>query len=481
MKDSRNVAIFFKSNEYNDEESVIKKRNLKKFVKANKIWNLIGIYSEFKNMKNNNKNRKNLTKVLDDIFKENISLIVIDSFSSIITKEIYLKEFLEFFYEIQVDLFFVKEKYNTHKNSVDEQREKILFNKRKNAISVEKGIIENILNGKKFNLPSCLGYIFDPNINNYVINEEQAKTVRLIFELYLKGNYTINKIAQKLHNDKILNFNNKTTWGADTIVRIITNEKYAGDVLYGKDRRKGGIKYNSDDEKNQMYFKNHHVAIIDRETFDKVQEKYNENRNKILKNREKCNGNFTGKLYCGWCGRAVNIIHEKTGTATNCITYSTRLRYTASCQSKKIPESILKDVCVLAINALIEKREKLESFFNENKFSYMNCLLKKQNVLDDFNKEIFDKFIKYIIIGKKSKGKLEPYTLRFVLKNNTDYFVKNDERYLNIFKYKYHKIIDFDSEQYIFNFKKFDDRRRLCIEDKIRIIICYESEIKNGN
>ena len=120
--------------------------------------------------------------------------------------------------------------------------------------------------------PVLLGYDHD-NEGNLIVNEEEAKTVRLIFFAYLYG-YSTQKIADALTQLERLTKKGNQTWSSGTILQILTNERYCGDVLARKtytpnylDHKKKKNRHN----RNQYRLKNHHEAIISREDFFAVQ------------------------------------------------------------------------------------------------------------------------------------------------------------------------------------------------------------------
>lgn len=102
---------------------------------------------------------------------------------------------------------------------------------------------------------------------------EEAEIVRKIFELYIQGN-GVRKIKKYLESHGIKTVTGKSEWSTSTIDRMLSNEKYVGQVLMQKT-------YTSDfltgkKEKNlgqlAMYLvENAHEPIIDQETFDQVQ------------------------------------------------------------------------------------------------------------------------------------------------------------------------------------------------------------------
>ena len=60
---------------------------------------------------------------------------------------------------------------------------------------------------------------------NYVINENEADTVRLIFHLYFIG-YSLGKIVCHLDSHGITSPSGNTKWGRATIDKMLANKKY---------------------------------------------------------------------------------------------------------------------------------------------------------------------------------------------------------------------------------------------------------------
>lgn len=74
----------------------------------------------------------------------------------------------------------------------------------------------------------CYGYRHDEN-GHLVIDEEKAKNVKLIFDMYLDGQSMIG-IVKELEKRKILSPTGRTKWCKRTIDVMLSNEKYTGDV-----------------------------------------------------------------------------------------------------------------------------------------------------------------------------------------------------------------------------------------------------------
>ena len=93
-----------------------------------------------------------------------------------------------------------------------------------------------------------------------VIDEETAKNVKFIYDLYLSGQSVIG-IIKELAKRKILSPTGKTKWCKRTIDVMLSNEKYTGDV----ELLKSG--------KSEVHYlaSGSHPAIISKETFEAVQ------------------------------------------------------------------------------------------------------------------------------------------------------------------------------------------------------------------
>ena len=136
--------------------------------------------------------------------------------------------------------------------------------------------------GKIHTTKEAYGYNYDKSIRNFVVNEEEAVIVRMIFDLYLQGKGFKN-IANIL-NEKGIPSKRNSRWCMTVITYMILNEFYIGSLVQGK-RRSIDItikKPEKIDKKDWFVHKNHHEAIISDEIFHKAQEEY-EKRSKYLK------------------------------------------------------------------------------------------------------------------------------------------------------------------------------------------------------
>jgi len=199
--------------------------------------------------------------------------------------------------------------------------------------------------GKIHNTKETYGYNYSPAIKNFVVNEQEAETVKLIFNMYLKGAGTM-KIAKFL-NEKGISSKYKKRWGSTRITEIVTNNFYLGHLTQGKMQSIDvTIKKLEHLDKSKWYVhKNNHEAIISEETFQKAQDEVKK-RSDYLKSfkavRHSERHLFSNLVKCKMCGSSCNARKRKTG-------------YEGICYSCREYDSHGKKVCGHMRNAINEK------------------------------------------------------------------------------------------------------------------------------
>ena len=165
------------------------------------------------------------------------------------------------------------------------------------------------------------GYMKSPeNKKKWIIDTEAAEVVQRIFRLCLEGNGN-ETIARILQEDNVLipqaywqskglprggkkTQPNPYKWCKTTIAMILEQQEYCGDVInfksYSKSfRNKTRIE---NPKENWAIFKDVHEPIIDRETWERVQELTKNSKRRRPKNEGVKKSIFTNLLYCGDCG-----------------------------------------------------------------------------------------------------------------------------------------------------------------------------------
>nr|WP_302925451.1 recombinase family protein [Holdemania filiformis] len=126
--------------------------------------------------------------------------------------------------------------------------------------NIKWGIKNRAASGKsKLYDRKCYGYKHGAD-GRLIIDEETAKNVKLIFDLYLSGQSVVG-IIKELEKREILSPTGKEKWCKRTIDVMLSNEKYTGDVKLLK----------SGNSEVQYLSTDNNPAIISKETFEVVQ------------------------------------------------------------------------------------------------------------------------------------------------------------------------------------------------------------------
>ena len=108
---------------------------------------------------------------------------------------------------------------------------------------------------------------------NLVIVEDEAETVRWIYDRYLSGD-SIPRIAAALNEQGVPTADGAGWWHQQVVKKILTNEKYIGDALCQKTYTTSAfpfVKKENHGEVDQYYVEHTHPAIISKEDYNRVQ------------------------------------------------------------------------------------------------------------------------------------------------------------------------------------------------------------------
>ena len=234
---------------------------------------------------------------------------------------------------------------------------------------VKDGIDTSIANGHFCGGTVIYGYKLvnepipgKPNkfIKKVVIDEEEAKVIRLVFDYYKKG-YTKKEIAQML-NEQGYRMRGKKIANR-TFDKYIVNPKYTGEFTFG-----GRVC-------NNMY-----PAIIDKETFNAVQEK-------LLKNKHCLGGQetakvpylLTGKLFCGHCGAEMVADGGTSETGVQHHYYTCKKRRKKECNKKRENKDKLELYVTTCVRDFLNNPQNAEVAV-DNVLAYYDRRTNEQNL-----------------------------------------------------------------------------------------------------
>ncbi len=263
------------------------------------------------------------------------------------------------------------------------------------AREVMKGLMENAKSCRHTGGKPPFGFDVDRD-KNYIINDHEAVAVKKIFELY-STNYSYPEIILWLDNNKYKTKYNKP-FTRTSLNTLLQNEKYIGTYIY---KRTTQTKFNGirvdvvNDENDMIRIEDGIPAIVDKGTFDIVQEKMNENKlaQKSKRNTTaKQNYLLSGVLFCGECGSPMTGKSSRNGRNK-----ALHVTYTCS-KRKKTGECSKKDV-------------NKERFENEV-LTYLNDKVFTDKFISSLTNKIHEVYLK-----KKSNADYELSGLRSELKD----------------------------------------------------------------
>lgn len=265
---------------------------------------------------------------------------------------------------------------------------------------VKRGMKEKVERGQPVSVPS-FGY----NIvnKNYVINEEQAPYVRQMFADFLAG-IPVQSIARKL-NTLGLRTNRGNVWENRTIDYILQNPVYIGKIRWNPERR---TRRNYSD-KDIMIVDGTHEPIIDNDTFNKVQEKIENNKKKYPKYSRhveigsKSNYMLHGLVKCSNCGASLS----RSNKGLQCIKYT----HAKGCNvSHYISLDLLNELVINAVEVAFQTESfnlEIKNDVQTEEYINTDLLLKREQNKLERVKEAYEDGIYDLAEFKERKEMLE--------------------------------------------------------------------------
>lgn len=275
------------------------------YISNNPDWIFAGVFADRGITGTSTKNRDGFNEMIDLALNGGIDLILTKSISRFARNTVDTLQTVRELKSVNVEVIFEKENLRTF----DPRCEIFLTIMSSLAQEESRSISENVRWGQQKRMKDgkvqmaysrFLGYTKGEDGNPKIV-EEEAEIVREIYHLYLSG-VSLGDIAEKLTDRGIPTPGGKAKWSVSTVRSILSNEKYKGDALlqktYTVDYLSKKVKKNNG-EVRQYLVEHSHDAIIDSETFDRVQELLSKNQKRRI--RSYMDYPFSGKIICGDC------------------------------------------------------------------------------------------------------------------------------------------------------------------------------------
>lgn len=294
-------------------------------IQNNEEWEFAGMYCDEGITGTRMDKRPSFLQMIDAAKNGHIDLILTKSISRFSRNTVDLLTIIKDLRSLGVEIFFEKENMSSMHPKLDFTLTIMSSIAQEESRSISEntkwGFQKRFQNGKLIMCTKLfLGYDMDKE-GTLIINEEQAKVVRYIFNKYLHG-MGITKLAKHLVEYGFKNGRESVTWYSDTVKDILMNEKYVGDLMLQKTVTLDYLTHKNvmnDGHATKYYIKDAHELIIDRETYDIVQTMIHA-RDLILSvdNKERfkhlAQKPMKGLVYCSKCKRMYNSKMHNSGT-----------------------------------------------------------------------------------------------------------------------------------------------------------------------
>lgn len=283
------------------------KRYFESCIRRNSEWNLVEIYADEGLSGTSTKKRQAFNRMIADARAGKLDLILTKEVSRFARNTLDTLEYTRELRKLGVGVLFLLD----HINTLDQDGELRLTimssiaqeESRKTSERVKWGQTRRMEQGVVFG-GSLLGYRV--HHGKIEIEPEEAKLVQRIFRQYLDEGKGSSAIARELRETGVLSRRGQCSWSAGTVLKILKNEKYCGDLIQKKTYTPNYLSHakkpNHGQEK-QILIWNHHTPIIDRKTWDAVQVEI-QRRRRSPDSRFAANETLplSGKIWCGRCG-----------------------------------------------------------------------------------------------------------------------------------------------------------------------------------
>ena len=352
-------------------------------INKNIEWELAGIFADEVISGTQTKKRTEFNRMIRLCKKRKIDLILCKSISRFARNTVDTLEYVRQLKDLGIGVIFEKENINTmtmtsefmialYGSFAQAESESISKN-------VSWGVEKAFREGKvRYNYKMLYGYCKGENGKPEIIPEE-AEVVKKIYKMFLDG-YSMENIANYLNELNIPTKTGKSEWKKAVIQNILYNEKYVGDAMLQKTYTVDCITHKSvknNGERAKYLVSGAHEAIIDRDTYNLVQQELARRSSKRRKSEKALTeqGKYSSKfaltelMVCAECGsaykRVIWNIHGRRVPVWRCINrIDNANRYCK--KSPSMHEDKLHRAILTAINEYFDCKDNIKEILKDN-------------------------------------------------------------------------------------------------------------------
>ena len=235
----KKVAAYCRVSTYDPEQLAslaTQERYYEDKIQANSYWTFAGIYSDI-GSGTQKKGRSRFNAMVSACRRGKIDMVLTKSAHRFARNTVDALKTIRVLRRWNVDIYFEQEDIHSLHESSEFMLTLICARAQEESHSKSEDIKWGLQ--KAFETPDskyyqrkCYGYTHDAT-GHLIIDEEQAKVVRLIFAMAADG-ASLSKISDQLRKIGVPSPRGKTTWSRETLRKILNNEKYLGTVTLQK-------------------------------------------------------------------------------------------------------------------------------------------------------------------------------------------------------------------------------------------------------
>ena len=361
----------------------------KPILEARSNWTLVGQYIDEGITGTSAEKRPQFMQMIADAKKHKFDMIITREVSRFARNTVDTLQYTRMLRENDVEVFFINDNIKTFDGD-GELRLTIMATlaqdeSRKTSVRVKSGQQTSMNNGVVYGNGNILGY--DKMGKEMVINPEQARTVRLIFDMYLDGCGLV-KIKDELERRCWKTSQGKDNWHVRVISNVLKNSFYCGIMTYHKEYVPDYLKQKKVKNYGQIEFtqvQGTHEPIVTVEEFERVQRIMATKTNAMpylkvgQQKGKKPRTTVWGKLLVCQCGHTFNMrkwdrTDRQVQNSYQCYSsvrtgsYQSRLNKGLSvegiCQTPMIPEWRLQMMANLIFRKYLSEKDKVLALAN---------------------------------------------------------------------------------------------------------------------
>ena len=360
-----------KDDQANSLESQIK--YFSSFIANHPNWTLGEVYYDEGISGTSVKKRKNFNRLIDDAMTGKVQFIITKEVSRFARNTVDTLVFTRQLKDKGIGVYFALDNINT----LDSDGELRLTIMASLAQEESRKTSERVKWGQRRRMEQ--GVVFGQDLFGYEVKDgkisvkpDEAELLKELFNKYLDGMGTM--ALGKFMRSSPLNATLQRSWDPAAIFNVLRNEKYVGDLCQRKHITPNYLtrqKIRNTDSDDKIYIRDHHEAIIDRNTWEKVQaELVRRSPTSNNKVRHSTKHWCSSKIFCGHCDRRYTKFDRKFPSGKVTITWrcyeNARNGHTkiihdkqVGCDNRSLNERVLIECIKEAIKFIGVNHEKL--------------------------------------------------------------------------------------------------------------------------